>query len=95
MVLKTSKAYQLCQGLPDHPEFMPGYFDNTAQEIKALLKKHGVFDMPCGIAILSLLQTLTSHTIGIYSILPVNDHRSKSGKANRLDHGPSPMLNTN
>jgi hypothetical protein len=53
MVLETSKAYQLCQGLPDHPEFMPGYFDKTAQEIKALLKKHDVLDMPCGIDIAS------------------------------------------
>jgi len=53
MVLKTSKAYQLCQGLPDAPEFMPGYFDETCEEIATLLKKHDVFDMPCGIDIAS------------------------------------------
>ncbi len=53
MVLKTSKVYQLCQGLPDAPEFMPRYFDETCDEIKALLKKHEVFDMPCGIDIAS------------------------------------------
>ena len=53
MVLKTSKVYQLCQGLPDTPEFMPRYFDETCEEIKALLKKHDVFDMPCGIDIAS------------------------------------------
>ena len=54
MVLKTSKAYQLIQGLPEHPEFMPGYFDETAAEIKALLKKHDVLDLPCGIDITSV-----------------------------------------
>ena len=53
MVLKTSKVYQLCQGLPDTPEFMPRYFDETCEEIKVLLKKHDVFDMPCGIDIAS------------------------------------------
>ncbi len=53
MVLKTSKVYQLCQGLPDAPEFMPRYFDETCEEIKALLKKHDVLDMPCGIDIAS------------------------------------------
>ena len=53
MALETSKAYQLIQGLPDNPDFMPGYFDKTAQEIKALLKKHDVLDLPCGIDIAS------------------------------------------
>ena len=53
MVLKTSKVYQLCQGLPDTPEFMPRYFDETCEEIKALLKKHDVLDMPCGVDVAS------------------------------------------
>jgi Xaa-Pro aminopeptidase len=55
MVLKTSRVYhQLEQGLPDAPDFMPRCFDETAAEIKSLLKKHDVLDMPVGIDISSV-----------------------------------------
>jgi Xaa-Pro aminopeptidase len=52
-VLKSARPYQLCNGLPDHPDYMAQSFQRNADEIKALLKKHGVEDMSVGIDLCS------------------------------------------
>lgn len=49
MVLEASKAFSLQQGLPDHPEYVPGLMDAIVAEVKGLLKKHGKLDLPVGI----------------------------------------------
>jgi len=49
MVLKTSRQFTILQGFPQEPEYMVGEWDETAAEIKGLLQKHGVADMPCGL----------------------------------------------
>ena len=51
MVLATSKAFQIQQGLPQHPDYMAGENEKMVSEIKALLEKHGKLDMPVGIDI--------------------------------------------
>jgi len=49
MVIEASKAFSLQQGLPDHPNYVPGEMDKIVAEVKGLLKKHGKADMPVGI----------------------------------------------
>lgn len=51
MVLETSKAFTLQQGLPDHPDYIPGESDKIVAEVKALLEKHGKQELPVGIDI--------------------------------------------
>ena len=51
MVLETAKAFTLQQGVPDHPDYIPGEMDKIVAEAKGLLKKHGKADMPLGIDI--------------------------------------------
>jgi len=51
MVLETAKAFQIQQGLPQYPDYVPGEMDKMVAEVKALLEKHGKVDMPCGIDI--------------------------------------------
>ena len=51
MVLESSKAFSLQQGLPDHLNYVPGEMDNIVAEVKGLLEKHGKADMPIGIDI--------------------------------------------
>ena len=55
MVLATAKAFQIQQGLPQHPDYMPGEMDKIAAEVKALLEDHGKADMPIGIDISNYL----------------------------------------
>lgn len=66
-VLETARPYNLCNGLPDHPEYMRESFQKTAKEIKALLKKHGVEDMPVGIDVVSanMLDVLRENGINV------------------------------
>jgi len=49
MILETSKQFAVLQGFPQKPEYMVGEWDKTAKEIKGLLDKHGVANLPCGI----------------------------------------------
>jgi Xaa-Pro aminopeptidase len=49
MVLKTSHHAFIFKGYPQKPEYMFGEWDKVAAEVKGLLQKHGVFNMPCGI----------------------------------------------
>ncbi len=49
MVLETSKAFAIQQGLPDHPDYVPSEMDKIVAEVKGLLQKHGKADMPIGI----------------------------------------------
>jgi Xaa-Pro aminopeptidase len=51
MVLKTAKAFNIQQGLPEHPDYVPGEMDKIVAEVKGLLQKHGKADMPVGIDI--------------------------------------------
>ncbi|MEW5784710.1 MAG: Xaa-Pro peptidase family protein [Bacillota bacterium] len=67
MVLKTSKPYQLCNGLPDTPDYMENSFEKNAAEIKTLLKKHDILDMPVGIDVASahMLDVLRRNGINV------------------------------
>ena len=49
MILETSKQFAVLQGFPQKPEYIVGEWDKTAKEIKGLLDKHGVANLPCGI----------------------------------------------
>lgn len=48
-ILKTSKVKMIYQGYPQKPEHMAGEWDKVAAEVKGLLEKHGVADLPCGV----------------------------------------------
>lgn len=48
MVLKTAKQFMLIQAYPQKPEYMVSEWEKMAEEVKGLLEKHGVADMPCG-----------------------------------------------
>ncbi len=48
-ILKNSKVKMIYQGYPQKPEYMAGEWDKVAAEVKGLLKKHGVADLPCGV----------------------------------------------
>lgn len=52
-VLKSARPYQLCNGLPEHPNYMVESFQRNVDDILPLLKKHGVQDMPVGIDVVS------------------------------------------
>ena len=54
MILETAQAFSLQQGLPDHPNYVPGEMDKIVAEVKDLLEKHGKADMPIGIDISNL-----------------------------------------
>jgi len=56
-VLEESRPYQLCNGLPDHPNAVKESFMNNVNDILPLLQKHGVADMPVGIDITSQLMS--------------------------------------
>ncbi len=49
MVLKYGKQFMLIQGYPQEPDFMEGEWEEWANEVKGILQKHGVADMPCGV----------------------------------------------
>jgi Xaa-Pro aminopeptidase len=49
MILKTSRQFLLIQGYPQQPEYMVSEWNEMAEEVKGLLKKHGVADLPCGV----------------------------------------------
>jgi len=49
MVLTTSRQSKIYLGYPENPEYIVGDWDGTAAEIKGLLEKHGVADLPCGV----------------------------------------------
>ena len=52
-LLKTARPYQLCNGLYEHPEYMRESFKANLDDIKPILKKYGVEDMPIGIDVVS------------------------------------------
>jgi Xaa-Pro dipeptidase len=51
--LKSARPYQLCNGLPEHPDYMKESFQRNIDDIVPILKKHGVADMPIGIDVTS------------------------------------------
>ena len=51
--LKSARPYQLCNGTPEHPDYMKESFQRNVDDILPILKKHGVQDMPIGIDLCS------------------------------------------
>jgi Xaa-Pro dipeptidase len=66
-VLKSARPYQLCNGLPEHPEYMKESFLRNVEDIKPILEKHGVQDMPVGIDLVSanMLDVLRENGINV------------------------------
>ena len=52
-VLENSSTYQLCGGLPEHPDFFKGSLKATVKSVKAVLEQYGMADMPVGIDVTS------------------------------------------
>ena len=48
MILTTAKQFMLIQAYPQKHEYMVCEWDKMAAEVRGLLEKHGVLDMPCG-----------------------------------------------
>ncbi len=65
MILKTSTQHMVFQGYPQKPEYMVGVWDKVAAEIKGLLEKHGVANLPCGVDMTNLHMTDACRRAGI------------------------------
>jgi len=65
MVLKTSRQFMLLQAYPQKPEYMVGEWDDMAAEVKGLLKKHGVEDLPCGMDLSNFNMVMACQKAGI------------------------------
>ena len=64
-VLESARPYQLCNGLPEHPGKMREIFMQNVRDIKPILEKHGVADMPVGVDVVSpyMYEVLTENGI--------------------------------
>jgi len=71
-VLESARPYQLCNGLPEHPGKMRETFMQNVKDIKPLLEKHGVADMPVGVDVISALMIDVLRENGI-NIVDGND----------------------
>jgi len=64
-VLESARPYQLCNGLPEHPEKMRETFMVNVKDLKPILEKHGVVNAKIGVDVVSPLmyEVLTEHGI--------------------------------